>query len=70
MKELQFRSFFKFDLFMLIKFDLFMLIKQQNNSNQSLPLTATIDFLINSLMYLIFLIERLWSFWLLKKFDF
>ena len=48
-----------------------MLIKEQNNSNQSLPLIATVDLLISSqLMYLVFLMERLRSFWLLKMFDF
>ena len=48
-----------------------MLIKEQNNSNQSLPLIATNDFLFSSqLMYLVFLMERLWSLWLLKIFDF
>ena len=48
-----------------------MLIKEKNNSNQSLALIAIVDFLGSSqLMYLVFLLETLWSFWLLKMFDF
>ena len=45
----------------------FMLSKEQNNSNQSCVLIGPIGFLsISKLMYLFSLLERLWSFSLLK----
>ena len=48
-----------------------MLIKEQNNSNQSQLLIGPIDFLnIPKLMCLLSLLERLWSFCLLKLFYF